>query len=100
MATRARGGHVAVLALALAASAACRRAPAELPVVADASSTRTLAGGTIVGFTGRYGAHVWRGIPYAAPPVGAFRWRAPQLPTPWSDTRPALAPAPDRKSVV
>ncbi|HFZ8993399.1 TPA: carboxylesterase/lipase family protein [Citrobacter freundii] len=24
------------------------------------------------------GIHIWRGIPYAAPPVGELRWRAPQ----------------------
>lgn len=33
--------------------------------------------------------HIWRGIPYAAPPVGERRWRAPQPVTPWSGTRQA-----------
>lgn len=31
--------------------------------------------------------HLWRGIPYAAPPVGSLRWRAPQPVTPWSGVR-------------
>ena len=32
---------------------------------------------------------VFRGLPYAAPPVGALRWRAPQPATGWADTRDA-----------
>ena len=33
--------------------------------------------------------HLWRGIPYAAPPTGKWRWRAPQPVTPWSGIRDA-----------
>jgi para-nitrobenzyl esterase len=29
----------------------------------------------------------WKGIPYATPPVGPLRWKAPLDPTPWSGTR-------------
>lgn len=32
---------------------------------------------------------VYRGIPYAAPPVGDLRWKAPQPPAPWTDVRAA-----------
>src|SRR6201993_4599105 len=27
---------------------------------------------------------VWKGVRYAAPPVGDLRWRAPQSPQPWT----------------
>jgi para-nitrobenzyl esterase len=41
------------------------------------------------------GLHVYRGIPFAAPPVGALRWREPQPAANWSGTSPAdkFAPA-------
>ncbi|MDT1852999.1 carboxylesterase family protein, partial [Acinetobacter baumannii] len=26
----------------------------------------------------------WKGIPFAAPPVGSLRWRAPQAVQPWA----------------
>jgi para-nitrobenzyl esterase len=59
---------------------------------ADPSSRRSLPAGEIVGFVGRYGSHAWRGIPYAAPPVGELRWRAPRPAEPWTGLREALTP--------
>jgi para-nitrobenzyl esterase len=34
----------------------------------------------------------YRGIPYAAPPIGERRWQPPQEPASWSGTRPATEP--------
>lgn len=46
---------------------------------------RTVSG-IVEGFT-RDGVNRWRSIPYARPPVGPLRFRAPQPPQPWSGVR-------------
>jgi para-nitrobenzyl esterase len=33
------------------------------------------------------GIHIFKGIPFAAPPVGVLRWRAPQPAAPWNGVR-------------
>jgi para-nitrobenzyl esterase len=70
----------------------CSRAPE--PPVADPASLRHPSAGDLVGFVSPYGSHAWRGIPYAEPPLGELRWRAPRPARPWSGTREALAPGP------
>lgn len=47
-----------------------------------------VAQGTLVGRRAD-GVSSFRAIPYAAPPVGPLRWRAPQPPEPWSGERNA-----------
>jgi para-nitrobenzyl esterase len=37
-----------------------------------------------MGFRSAEGAHVWRGVRFARPPLGELRWRSPQPPEPWS----------------
>jgi para-nitrobenzyl esterase len=88
------GGVLAVLVLAallwLRSLAPKSVVPPEPPAVAEASSRRAPPAGEVVGTLGRYGGHVWRGIPYAAPPVGERRWRAPEPAASWQGTREAL----------
>ena len=58
--------------------------------VADVSSERLLGGGSVVGFAAPFETHAWLGIPFARPPVGDLRWRAPEPPEAWADTFDAL----------
>ena len=67
---------LALLAIALALTA-CGAPPPPAPA-SDPITMRTISSGEVVGFVGAHGSHVWLGIPYAAPPIGALRWRAPQ----------------------
>src|SRR5205823_10509814 len=61
---------------------------------ADPGTVRTTASGAVVGTAGRHGGHAWLGVPYARPPVGERRWRAPAPPLPWAGTRAAIRFAP------
>ena len=48
-----------------------------------------VAGGTLQGAKTSAAIHAFKGIPYAAPPVGTLRWREPQPAQPWPNVRPA-----------
>ena len=86
------GMVVAASPLALAAVAA-ENGGAPPPVAVETSSAEISASqpivdapaGKVAGLTiGEMNA--FRGIPYAAPPVGPLRWQPPQAPKPWSGT--------------
>ncbi len=52
----------------------------------------TISTGRISGAPGRDPSiQVFKGIPYAKPPVEAMRWKAPQLPASWEGVRAATA---------
>jgi para-nitrobenzyl esterase len=57
--------------------------------VAEAQLQVKTTGGLLDGVAGSEGQRVFKGIPYAAPPVGALRWKAPQPPAPWTGVRKA-----------
>src|SRR4051812_32862032 len=63
-----------------------------LGLAAGAQAAPTAAvkvdGGTVVG-TSDAGVDAFKGIPFAAPPVGALRWRAPQPVVAWKGTKTA-----------
>ncbi len=45
--------------------------------------------GMVAGRADEAGTWSWKGIPYAAPPVGELRWRAPRDPAAWPGARDA-----------
>lgn len=55
------------------------------------TSPVTISHGKVSGvFDDATGVHSFKGMPFAAPPVGDLRWRAPQPVEPWSGVREAV----------
>jgi para-nitrobenzyl esterase len=83
--------HTARYCLPIALLAACSpSAPLVREPAPSASPTVTVDAGSLAGSVdGSSGVLVFRGIPYAAPPVGDGRWRAPAPVATWSGVRAA-----------
>ncbi|ANI80096.1 carboxylesterase/lipase family protein [Sphingobium sp. EP60837] len=82
-------GCARVLTTAMAVSLACSHAAAELSPDFVSVTSGKVQGEQVDGVLS------FKGIPYAAPPVGALRWRAPQAPKAWKDVLQARSFAPD-----
>ena len=77
----------------MAACLAFQVAPA-LGLAQAAAPVVSLDTGAVMG-TNAGDTHAFKGIPFAAPPVGKLRWRAPQPAASWSGVRSATAYGPD-----
>ncbi|HEX9806345.1 MAG TPA: carboxylesterase family protein, partial [Alteraurantiacibacter sp.] len=62
----------------------------EAPVIAAMTQPVRTQQGLVHGVSSRIeGVTVFRGVPFAAPPVGDLRWQPPQAPVSWSGVRDA-----------
>jgi len=67
-----------------------------IALAAPVKDVITIESGVISGFTaeGENSLHVYKGIPYAVPPVGKLRWKPPKPPMSWDSVRSATEPGP------
>lgn len=70
--------------------AAIALASTGVPAAAQDAPVAKVTGGQVRG-TAEAGVASFKGIPFAAPPVGSLRWRAPQAVLPWAGVRDATA---------
>ena len=71
---------------ALAALAVVAQAGPSAAQIAEAQVTGGRVAGTVAD-----GLSIFKGIPFAAPPVGSLRWKAPQPAPPWSGVKQTVA---------
>ncbi|AMJ67383.1 carboxylesterase/lipase family protein [Hymenobacter sp. PAMC 26628] len=76
---------IALLAGTLAATAQ----PVKNPPTGLQNNQVKVASGPLAGSMAASGIREFKGVPYAAPPVGHRRWQAPQPVEPWTTVRPA-----------
>ncbi|WP_163511230.1 carboxylesterase/lipase family protein [Fodinicola acaciae] len=90
--TRIAGLLIAICGAAgLQSAQSAQAAPSETALGEDAvvSTTSGLVRGAV-----EDGYRTFRGVPFAAPPVGALRWQEPRPVPPWSGVRTATQPSP------
>jgi para-nitrobenzyl esterase len=71
--------------IALAAALALLPLPASAAIEQAKTTAGTVQGEVVDGIS------EFKGIPFAAPPVGDLRWKAPQPPKPWSGVKQTIA---------
>ncbi len=76
-------------AIAAVVAAGCSGPADESPPTSSSAERLRVSGGELDGVRLESGVMSFRGIPYAAPPVGDLRWRPPQLASAWEGTRAA-----------
>ena len=59
-------------------------------ITADTDAARPTTMGDVVGYKEDNTTHAWLGVPFARPPVGELRWKAPMPPEAWEGAREAL----------
>ncbi len=91
---RLSGGCLGILVAVAYCAIGCDGRESGPPSEPNPGTRRQIAQGELVGSIAENGAHVWRGVPFAAPPVGADRWRAPHPPEPWDGTHLAVDSGP------
>ena len=84
-----RGARAAVLLILLGAISFLGAGPAAAGDTSIVPTENGLVRGTVTDTT-----RLFQRIPYAAPPVGALRWAAPQPAASWQGVRDATTPAP------
>ncbi len=76
----------AVLASTTSAKVAATTAPTPA-----SESLRHPPAGSVIGRDDLHDTHAWLGLPFALPPVGQLRWKAPRAAPPWQGVREAIA---------
>ena len=83
---KSKDTHVAAVQLCAALLAVLLWAPALALAQTEAIRTQS---GLVSGVALSHGLEVFKGIPFAAPPVGKLRWQPPQPPAAWQGVRKA-----------